>query len=87
MPRTRAQYIIQQHIIVCNNRHAQGVALGLAPLLANPLLRERNQADRKTTGEKGASHLITLPPVGDVGAELLVAYDLPHLLNGRVRGH
>lgn len=32
-------------------------------------------------------HLVTLPAVGDVWAELLVAHHFPHLLNGRVRGH
>lgn len=37
--------------------------------------------------ERGPSYLITLPPVGDVGTQLLVTYDLPHLLDGRIRGH
>jgi hypothetical protein len=41
----------------------------------------------KVTEGEEISYLITLPPVGDVGAELLVTDDLSHFLNGRVRGH
>lgn len=33
------------------------------------------------------SYLITLPPVRDVGAQLLITHHLPHLLDGGVGGH
>lgn len=61
------------------NRHTQG----LDPLPG----KVKNHADGKAAGGREASYLITLPPVGDVGTQLLVTYDLAHFLNGRVRGH
>jgi len=37
--------------------------------------------------EQPLSHLVALPPVGDVRPQLLIAHHLPHLLDGRVGGH
>lgn len=50
-------------------------------------IRQRNQANGKQHQAEGISYLITLPPVGDVGTQLLVTNDLSHFFNRRVRGH